>query len=136
MSQSVLQGRKNLPHLVIVRAPGLLPMLYTPRELEQELGVNARTIREWIKQGMPYERDARGHLWINGVALAVWVEQIRTTNQICKLADDEAYCLKCRQAVKLSDPQPLRQAKLIVLRGTCPTCGTKINRGVPFGQSS
>jgi hypothetical protein len=31
--------RFKLPHAVIVRAPGLLPMLYTLSELEAELGV-------------------------------------------------------------------------------------------------
>jgi hypothetical protein len=32
----------RLPHLVIVRAPGLLPMWYSRRELAQELEVSVR----------------------------------------------------------------------------------------------
>jgi len=46
--------RLRLPHLVIVRAPDLLPMLCSPPELEAELGVPARTIRDWLGQGLPY----------------------------------------------------------------------------------
>ncbi|MBI5304882.1 MAG: hypothetical protein HY868_22300 [Chloroflexi bacterium] len=121
---------RHFNHLVIMRAPGLLPMLYTPRELEDELGIPALTIREWIKQGMPHERDARGHLWINGVTFAGWVEQVQKTKSQITLAADEAYCLKCRQAVKLSDAQPSRLAKLTVLHGICPNCGGTIHRGV------
>ena len=55
--------RFRLPHSVIVRAPGLLPMLYTPRELERELGVPARTIREWLDRGLAASaRRTRAHL--------------------------------------------------------------------------
>lgn len=85
---------QHFNHLVIMRAPGLLPMLYTPHKLEEELGIPALTIREWIKQGMPHERDERGHLWINGVEFAAWVEQVRTRKLSHHLAPDEAYCLK------------------------------------------
>lgn len=35
----------RLPHLVIVRAPGLLPMWYSRRELAQELEVSVRAIQ-------------------------------------------------------------------------------------------
>jgi hypothetical protein len=60
----------RISHAVIVKAPGLLPMLYSPSELEEELGVPARTIRDWLKSGLPHERDAGGHIWINGQAFA------------------------------------------------------------------
>ena len=48
----------KFPHSVITRSPGLLPMLYTPSELEEDLSVPARTVREWIKQGLPHQRDS------------------------------------------------------------------------------
>jgi len=133
LSHATLKRGKNLRQLMIVRAPSLLPMLYSPRELEQELGVPSRTIREWIKKDLPYERDARGHLWINGIAFAVWVKQGHTAKPKPGLAQDEAYCFKCRRPVKLSHPQQLHKAKLIVLRGTCPNCSRPIHRGVHFG---
>lgn len=60
----------RLPHAVIVRAPGLLPMLYSPRELGQELRIPDRTIREWLGKGLPHLRDERRHIWIDGRQLA------------------------------------------------------------------
>ena len=36
--------RTKLPHTVIVKAPGLLPMLYTPREICEELGYRGKHI--------------------------------------------------------------------------------------------
>src|SRR5512140_1907217 len=62
----------RLSQMAIVRAPGLLPMWCTPAELGQELGVSARTIREWQRLGLPYRRDERGHLWIDGRQFASW----------------------------------------------------------------
>jgi excisionase family DNA binding protein len=63
---------ESIPHSVIVRAPGLLPMLYKVRELAQELETSRRTIRRWARRGMPHERDGRNHIWINGEEFAQW----------------------------------------------------------------
>ena len=51
-------SKVGVPQIVIVRAPDLLPMLYTPRELEQEPGVPSRTIREWIRK-----KNAESERW-------------------------------------------------------------------------
>ena len=69
--------RVPLPHLAIVRAPGLLPMLYRPSELAEELGVSAAVVREWIDKGLPHQRDHRGHLWIDGRQVTEWVKVTR-----------------------------------------------------------
>jgi hypothetical protein len=121
--------------IVIVRAPGLLPMLYTPRELEQELGIPSCTLREWTKAGMPFQKDAQGHIWINGVEFAAWIEQVRTSRQRIRLACDEAYCLHCKKPVKLSNPRKSNRGKLTLSQGICPSCGGPINRGGRFDQS-
>jgi len=60
---------EKLPHSVIVRAPGLLPMLYKVKELAGELGISPRTIRKWARRGMPHQRDGKGHIWIDGKEL-------------------------------------------------------------------
>lgn len=117
-------------HLVLMRAPGLLPMLYTPRELEEELQVSAITIREWIKQGLPHQRDPRGHLWVNGVEFAGWVKQIQQAAPRIALEADEAYCLKCCQSVKMPHPQISHRGRLKMLHDQCPQCGSAIYRGV------
>jgi len=87
-----LKGNKKFDQRVIVRAHGLLPMLYTPRELGEELGVPSRTIREWIKQGMPYQRDEKGFLWIKGSEFAQWVKQMRKGEPKIKLARRSLLC--------------------------------------------
>jgi len=126
---------RGFSHLVIMRAPGLLPMLYTPRELEEELGIPSFTLREWTKVGMPFQKDAQGHLWINGVEFAAWVEQIRKDKKRTKLAHDEAYCLHCKKPVKLLNPLVSHRGKLNLVQGKCPICGTTVNRGGRCDQS-
>lgn len=126
----------RLPHGVIVRAPGLLPMWYTPAELEQELGVSARTVREWQRLGLPYRRDERGHLWIDGRQFAAWVKEACRPPRKLRLNDDEAYCLTCRAAVKLIRPTQQQHGHQVTLKGLCPQCGKAIYRGGRYGEST
>jgi len=125
----------RLTQAVIVRAPGLLPMLYTPTELEEELGVPARLIREWLAKGAPHQRDPRGHLWVNGEQLAEWVEQKRVARHTSKLelGEGEAYCFRCRQAVWLENPTATRRGKHVLLKDKCPKCQAMIHRGARDG---
>ena len=128
--------KTRLPHTVIVRAPGLLPMLYTPSELEQELHIPARTVREWVDRGLPHQRDARDHIWINGRQLADWVETMRRSRSPQRLNADEAFCVNCHRPVKLLSPTPILRGKHFLLNGKCPDCGKPIYRGVCHGQSA
>ena len=66
--------RNKLPHGVIVRAPGLLPMLYSPRELSEDLQIPEGTLRDWLQAGAPHRRDGRNRLWINGEQFSAWVK--------------------------------------------------------------
>lgn len=70
--------RIKLPHSVIVRSPGLLPVLYTVRELAEEIVIPERTLRDWLIHGAPHTRDRLNHIWIDGQAFAGWV------NHMCK----------------------------------------------------
>lgn len=126
---------EKIPHSVIVRAPGLLPMLYKVRELAEELDISRRTIRRWARRGMPHQRDGRNHIWVNGEEFARWVEEQRCTNRGPKLGDDEGFCLRCRQAVRLVSPVRQTDGKVTLLQGTCPRCGAIVNRGVEHGES-
>ena len=130
-------NKAKLPHAVIVRAPGLLPMLYRPRELAEDLGISVNTVKGWLKEGSPHERDGRGHIWINGAEFAGWVEETRQSRKSNKsrMKEDEAYCLRCRKPVKLKDPQHVINGKQKLLSSTCPPCGSTINRGSRNGES-
>lgn len=125
----------SLPHLVIVRAPGLLPMLYRPSELAQDLEIAESTLRDWLGMGLPHQRDERGHIWINGREFAAWVRASRRPPSSRKMAEDEAYCFRCQRPVKLINPAVTCHGKQRLLSGTCPDCGSTIHRGSHGGQS-
>ena len=74
MSQQMLKHRIKLPHSVIVKSTSLLPMLYTVRELAEEITIPERTLRDWLANGAPHTRDHLGHIWIDGQAFARWVQ--------------------------------------------------------------
>ena len=122
--------KTKLPHKVIVKAPGLLPMLYTPREICEELDLAESTLRDWLQLGVPHQRDSRNRIWINGKSFATWVGGQRKTKSEKNLTEDEAYCLRCNQVRKLTSPQvqPIR-GNLVLIKGICPVCGNTINRG-------
>ena len=123
----------KLPHAVIVRAPGLLPMLYTPSELARDLTIPARTVRDWVARGLPHQRDERGYLWLDGRQVAAWVKTVSKPQKRESLKEDEAYCFHCRQAVPLLNPAEQLRGKQRLLRGTCPKCNHSIYRGGRHG---
>ena len=122
--------RTKLPHNVIIKAPGLLPMLYTPREICEELDIAESTLRDWLQIDVPHQRDNRNRIWINGEEFAIWVNNQPKPKVTNKLNEDEAYCLRCNQVSKLLSPQiqPIK-GNLVLIKGTCANCGAVINRG-------
>jgi hypothetical protein len=122
--------RIKLPHRVIVKSPGLLPMLYKVPELAADLQIPDRTLRDWLEMGAPSFRDETRHIWINGRDFAAWVAGHRKPKRERKLTDTQAYCLRCNQVVEMvgSEIRPII-GKLVNVRGTCPGCGCVINRG-------
>lgn len=122
--------RTKLPHNVIIKAPGLLPMLYTPREICEELDIAESTLRDWLQIDVPHQRDNRNRIWINGEEFARWVNNQRKPKATNKLNEDEAYCLRCNQVSKLLSPQiqPIK-GNLVLIKGTCANCGAVSNRG-------
>jgi len=126
----VRNHRTKLPHNVIIKAPGLLPMLYTLREICEELDIAESTLRDWLQIDVPHQRDNRNRIWINGEEFARWVNNQRKPKVTNKLKEDEAYCLRCNQVSKLLSPQiqPIK-GNLVLIKGTCANCGAVINRG-------
>lgn len=120
----------KLPHSVIVKSPGLLPMLYTVCELVEAVGAVERTLRDWLNFGAPHLRDERGRIWIPGREFAAWVQKTRKQKPKPKMKDGEAYCFKCDEIVRMLDSETIHiRGKLSITRGNCPQCGCTINRG-------
>ncbi len=130
MSQYLLSLRTKLPHLVIVRAPGLLPMLYTVRELADELSMPERTLRDWLHHGAPHTRDRLGHIWVDGYAFTAWVASQRKIDTHGRLRPGEGYCMNCNRIVMMLYPTRRPSAgKLVYIQGVCPHCDGKVSRG-------
>lgn len=127
-AQALKQVRPG--HNVIVRAPSLLPMLYTTTELAEELHIEPWQLREWIKAGMPHQYDQQQHIYIDGHQFAAWVSTQRNAERGPRLAADEGFCFTCRKAIKLVDPQLALQGKRKLLQATCPICQSSVFRGV------
>jgi len=59
------------------KAKGLLDMMYTPRELSEEIGVSLQQVyRVYIPLGCPLTKNNRGHYLINGRDFKTWVIDI------------------------------------------------------------
>jgi hypothetical protein len=123
------QKRIFLPHSVIVKAPGLLPMLYKVCELAVELHLPERTLRDWLDDGAPHQRDQRGQIWVYGPEFSNWVVGRRKPKREKKLAEGQAYCCRCKRHVDMQNAssRPIK-GKLIMTKGICPQCGCAINR--------
>ena len=126
---------RKIPHRAIVSAPGLLPMLYKAAELAEDLGVPLTMVKTWMRQGLPHQRDARNHLWLIGTEVARWIEEQRKKKRGPELKTGEAYCLRCRKAVPLLNPTQHIRAKRTIISGSCPDCGSTVNRGMKHDQS-
>ncbi len=131
MSLNTSNPRIKLPHSVIVKAPGLLPMLYTVHEMAEELSLPERTLRDWLAGGAPHTRDRLNHIWINGQVFAEWIASLRKKPPDSRLKPGEGFCLTCKQAVKMVQPvqRPSANGRLVYITGSCPNCKGKVTRG-------
>ena len=108
------------------RLKGLLHMHYTPRELAEEVGIDKQQVyRVYLPLGCPHERDSRRHIWIDGSAFCEWYQQHYSK---VKMLDDEAFCLTCKQPVKMIKPEKLEKNGLIFFECSCPACGRRLAR--------
>jgi hypothetical protein len=123
-AEFIIKGKLNGSQRNKVK--GLLDMLYTPKEFAEEVGINQEQVyRVYVPAGCPNTKDARNHILINGKAFKVWYEE---NYQKRTLEKDQAYCVSCKKAVKLSNPVQNRKGNLIYYSSTCPICGKKVNR--------
>ena len=130
MFQYLPNPRTKLPHSVIVKAPGLLPMLYTVRELADELSMPERTLRDWLHHGAPHTRDRLGHIWVDGQAFTAWVSSQRKKDPRVRLQPGEGYCMNCNRTVIMLHPiRRPSSGKLVYIQGVCPHCHGKVSRG-------
>jgi len=120
----LLRGRLSGPQKA--RLDSLLDMMYRPSELAEEIGFEVRQVyRVYVPAGCPHTRDTSKHLWINGKAFREWAKQVYRKR---KLGADEAFCLTCKRAVKVTDPAHHERGKLKYLTCVCPHCERRLAR--------
>lgn len=108
------------------KVKGLLNMLYTPKELAEEIGINFDQVyRVYIPAGCPHSKDNRGRISINGKEFKAWFEENYKKR---KLERDQAYCVSCKKAVEIIDPGRIKDGNNIYLISNCPLCGNRVTR--------
>jgi Zn finger protein HypA/HybF involved in hydrogenase expression len=108
------------------RVKRLLNMLYTPKELAEEIGISKQQIyRVYIAYGCPHCKDRRGRIWVNGEEFKAWIEE---TYKKHKLKPNQAYCVSCKQIVDIVEPEKVKKDNLIFYLSVCPLCSKRVAR--------
>lgn len=120
------------------RANVLLDMLYTPKELAEELGdgLTPKRIYQYLipDHNMPHEKDAQGHVFLHGLAVAKWSNDILEARRKRKEKGGDipagySYCMTCKKATVLNDVETKTvviqkgSRKLTYKKGKCSQCG-------------
>lgn len=112
------------------RLKSLLDMLYTPKELADEVGILVNQVYSvYVPFGCPSVRDVRRHIFINGKLFADWYSKVYLK---IRLRDDETFCKTCKGAVKIFQPEQKEKDGLIYVVSVCPVCGRGLTKIIQF----
>lgn len=121
-----MSSRKNPNCIKIHRS-------YTVIDASEALGVHPKTVRNWIRVGLPVV-DEKRPLLICGVDLKVYLKRKRKTcMHRCEM--HEMYCFKCKQPEQPSIKSLLFIAKpagMAQMAGVCEKCGCRANKYVSW----
>ena len=124
MDEAILKGR--LDGKQRNRLKGLFNMMYTPKELAEEIGINKNQIyMVYVPLGCPQERDLVGHILINGIEFAKWY--IHSYPKI-RLSSDETFCKTCKKPVKIYKPKNRKKNGVYYIESICPNCQRKLTK--------
>lgn len=124
----ILKGRLN--GVQRNRLKGLLDMLYMPKELAEEVGINVNQIyMVYVPLGCPVVRDERKHIFINGKVFYSWY--LETYPKIY-LAENESFCKTCKGAVEIYKPKKKIKNGLTYVLSVCPVCGRGLTKIIDF----
>jgi len=106
---------------------------YTVIEVSETLGVHPKTVRNWIRVGLPVV-DEKRPLLIIGADLRIYLKQKRKT-YMHRCEAHEMYCFKCRQPNNPSIETLkfiAKPAGMAQMAGRCEECGCKANKYVSW----
>ena len=122
--EAILKGR--LDGVQRNRLKGLFDMMYTPKELAEEISISKDQVyMVYLPLGCPHERDPKNHIFINGKVFAKWYTQTYTK---IRLASDETFCKTCKKPVKIHNPQNRQKGNLYYILSTCSNCGRTLTK--------
>jgi hypothetical protein len=114
------------------RLAKLLDMLYTPKELAEVIGFEKRQVyRVYLPAGCPSQRNELNHIWINGKKFREWIKE---TYKKQDMGLNEAFCLSCKQVVKMINPERKQEGRLFYYLCSCPKCGRSLARIITRGK--
>jgi len=124
----IIRGRLNGKQRNLLK--GLFDMLYTTRELAEEIDISIDQIyRVYVPGGCPCERDSRNHIFINGKLFKEWYEKTYKKQSLNK---NQAFCLTCKKPAAIEKKERLIKNGLIYDLVICPYCGRKISKIVDY----
>jgi len=106
---------------------------YTVIDVSEMLGVHPKTVRKWIRVGLPVV-DTKRPLLINGADLKVHLMQKRRAI-LFDCEKHEMCCFQCKEATKPSIESVLFIAKpagMAHMTGVCEECGCRMNKYVSW----
>ncbi len=104
----------------------LLNMLYSPKELANEIGIiHEQIYRVYIPLGCPHERDEKNHILINGETFKNWYKD-NYKKPILKI--NETFCIACQKPVKIRNPIRKQKGELFYILSNCPNCGRTLSK--------
>ena len=120
-------GSRNNPNKIKIHRS------YVVMEVSATLGVHPKTVRNWIRAGLPVIDETRP-LLIQGADLKLYLKQKRNTYlHRCEL--DEMYCFKCKQPEKpiLESLEFIaKPAGMAQMTGCCVECQQWANKYVSW----
>ncbi|QDF75994.1 MULTISPECIES: helix-turn-helix domain-containing protein [Shewanella] len=106
---------------------------YTVIEVSELLGVHPRTVRNWIRAGLPVFDETRP-LLIQGADLKIFLKRKRKA-YMHQCAANEVYCFMCKQSNKPNIESVSfigKPAGMAQMAGRCSVCGSKANKYVSW----
>ncbi len=121
---AVFRGRLN--GIQRNRLKSLFDMMYSPRELAEEIGIHIdQFYMVYVPLGCPQERDERNHILINGKAFFDWYTKTYTK---IHLKSNETFCKTCKQGVKIYKPKKGNNGTAVYVISICPNCGRRLTK--------
>jgi hypothetical protein len=128
MNEIILKGR--LDGIQRNRLKSLFDMMYSPRELAEEIGIQIDQVYGvYMPLGCPEERDEKNHILINGKLFADWYLKVYAK---IKLKQDETFCKTCKKGVKIYQPKQKKKGDLSYILSVCPVCGRNLTKIIAY----